>query len=79
MTSDDISCYLMTSDVLVLHYIQLVVKIFYGVVEKVASKLSVSEFLCLFVNFQFFELIAHSFLIQSNSESRYTIKYHELN
>ena len=39
----------MTSDVLVLHYIQLVVKIFYGVVEKIASKLSVSEFVCMFV------------------------------
>ena len=54
MTSD---VNLMTSDVLVLHYIQLVVKIFNGVVEKIASKLSVSEFVSLFVNFQFFELL----------------------
>ena len=54
MKSDDIRCYLMTSDVLVLHYIKLVVKIFYGVVEKIASKLSVSEFVSEFVNFQFF-------------------------
>ena len=49
MTSDDIRCYLRTSDVLLLHYIKLVVKIFYGVVEKIASKLSVSEFVSLLV------------------------------
>ena len=53
MTSDDIRCYLMTSDVLVLHYIKVIVKIFYGVVEKITSKLSVS----LFVNFQFSKLL----------------------
>ena len=57
MTLDDIIGYLMTSDVLVLHYIQLVVKIFYGVVEKIAYKLSVSESVCLLVNFQSFELL----------------------
>ena len=58
MTSDDIRCYLMTSDVLVLHYIKLVVEIFCGVVEKIVFKLSVSLFVCCqFVNFQFFELL----------------------
>ena len=46
MTSDDIRCHLMTSDVSILNYSQFDVKIFLGVVENIAFELSVS---CLFV------------------------------
>ena len=61
MTSDDIRCQLMTSDVLLLNFPQIVVKIFHGEARRRQTELSVCESVCesvcLCVNLWFIELL----------------------